>query len=392
MVITKRPYIIIPKLIEQQTWGGNYILDLKKWRRLTFLKNKKIGQSYELFSGSKLLLNIHNTDDIRFVPELGSAEIDASITENFSLCENKDFINLSSLINYSPARVLGNRAIHFFGKMPLLIKFTQAIGNSFQIHIKPGTNHPRWQAKAESWLYLEDGFLTYGIRSGININNYKKVCFEIYKKMRQLSTAVKDKQKKLEAANQEAKKYINRLDPWQFVNLHHIKKNTVVDLSLGGVHHSWEEDQKQYPLGNVLYEIQQDVMDPVSTIRSFDKGKLKNDGEIREVNIDDYFQLLDTDRENNIIDNVIQKPIGQRRLTTKIYCLDVLEVKERLLQQTNNSFNHLFVFRGAVDVCAGGGIIHLDQGHSCFIPQDVGDYELKSNIKKSTVLKTFLAI
>ena len=53
---TKRPYLVIPKLVEQPTWGGQYIADVKGWLRLQGLDQLKIGQSYELFSGSNLSL------------------------------------------------------------------------------------------------------------------------------------------------------------------------------------------------------------------------------------------------------------------------------------------------------------------------------------------------
>ncbi len=45
---TKRPYLILSKLVEQQTWGGSYIAQFKNIEDGE-LKAKKIGQSYELY-------------------------------------------------------------------------------------------------------------------------------------------------------------------------------------------------------------------------------------------------------------------------------------------------------------------------------------------------------
>ena len=47
-------YLIIPKLIEQPTWGGDYILNFKNWQNQDVFKGLKIGQSYELYSETKL--------------------------------------------------------------------------------------------------------------------------------------------------------------------------------------------------------------------------------------------------------------------------------------------------------------------------------------------------
>ena len=50
-----QPYIVVPTLIEQPTWGGEYIGNLKGLAQEN-LGGKKIGQSYELFRDSNLSL------------------------------------------------------------------------------------------------------------------------------------------------------------------------------------------------------------------------------------------------------------------------------------------------------------------------------------------------
>ena len=141
MSIQKKPYLIIPHLIEQPTWGGEYICSMKGWLQKKDFKGKKIGQSYELYDKSLLSTSITSTDDPLFGAE-GEATIPVS---------------------------------QFAEKRPFpLIKFTQAKGNSFQLHIKPDANDSKWKQKAESWYYLEDGKATFGIKKGADIEKYKK--------------------------------------------------------------------------------------------------------------------------------------------------------------------------------------------------------------------------
>lgn len=386
----RKPYLVIPKLIPQPTWGGDYIPALKNWESLAALKDLKIGQSYELFGDSKLLLTITDSRNEGFVPELGSADSTDTLDENFPYEAGKDFVVLSQVCTEDPDGILGASIFKRFGTMPLLNKLTQSLGNSFQLHIKPHVFHSRWQPKAESWYYLEQGLLTCGIQEGISVDEYKDTCKDIEQKMKGLSRAVLEKKLSLEEAKDQAKKYIQDNDPHRFVNIHEVEKYALIDLSKGGLHHSWEENKEKFPLGNVLYEVQQDVMDPVCTVRSFDQGKFKDDGSIREIHIDDYFNLLDTDPESNKIETLTQHPQGERLLTTEFYCLDIVEVTtSSKIQKIQNSFEHLYVRVGVVEVKAADGVVTLSAGHSCFIPFNVQEYGLTSS-NHAVVLKTFI--
>ncbi len=354
-----KPYLIIPKLIEQPTWGGEYIVAYKGWKG-----TKKIGQSYELYGKSKLAADITDTNDERFGPDLEST------------------VGLEDLVNENPGEMLGPEIAKQYGKMPLLIKFTQALGNSFQLHIKPGTIHPRWKPKAESWYYFEDGYISFGIKQGIDLELYKKVCIQINEKMMELRHS--------NDAKAQAKAFIQKLNPWQFVNLHQVKKYDLVDLSAGGLHHSWEENFSIAPLGNVLYEVQQDVSDDEATIRSFDQGKFKEDGDIRPIHINDYFQFLDTSESANILDNAKRLPHGNNLLSTPVYKLDLLTVNKKVTESTGHSFVHLFVRDGDVDVSVGDTILHVGKGHSCFIPWAVQTFDVASRTYESVMLKTYV--
>ncbi|MFZ2206772.1 MAG: hypothetical protein WA061_04085 [Microgenomates group bacterium] len=337
MTVQKKPYIIVPHLIEQPTWGGSYICEMKDWLMKEGVKGKKIGQSYELYSGTKLAVGLSSTESQEYGPQYGK-------TINISLfSEDRPFP---------------------------LIKFTQAKGNSFQLHVRPTENDQYWQPKAESWYYFEDGKITFGLKKGVDIDEYKNCCFEINNKMKELSSLVVEKSMTRAQADQLAREFITEKNPWQFVNTHIVKKGDVVDLSGGGLHHSWEEDLSACPQGNILYEIQQDVMDPVSTIRSFDQGKFKEDGTIRDIQIDDYFKHIDQDEKRNTLS--IEKKEDGQLFDTPFYSLTSLKLEADKNMKSTSSFHHLFVKDGSIEVVdESGESIQIGRGHSCFIPQGI---------------------
>lgn len=362
-MLQPRPYLIIPKLIIQPTWGGKYIIESKGWSNLLALKDKKIGQSYELFSGTKLAFSITDTSDPKFIPEIGFPDTPDTIKENFNLVEGVDYLNISD-------------------SESLLVKVNQSKGNSFQLHIKQGVIDDKWKPKAESWYYLEDGKLTFGTKNGINLDDYKRTCVEIDKFMQNLSRQIMSGQLDISTARQMAQEFISTHDPHQFVNVYKAKKYEIIDPSLGGIHHSWEEDNEKYPLGNVVYEIQEDVMDPISTIRAFDQGKIKDDGSIRALNIDDYFRFLDVGEEANNIDR-------SRTLSNQIYAMDVINVSENLVLNTNGRFNHVYVRDGSVEVASGGIKLKVAKGHSFYIPKELSSYSINPTMENTVILKAY---
>lgn len=354
MTIQKKPYLVVPFLIEQPTWGGEYICEKKRWLQKEGLVGKKMGQSYELYDRTLLATTITSSNDPQFGPEV------------------HDFIPVS----------------HFIEERPFpLIKFTQAKGNSFQLHIKPETEDKRWQQKAESWYYFEDGKITYGVKKGIRIDEYKRTCMAINDEMKKLSNMFVGGVITKEDAKGKATLYIKEKNPWQFVNVCEVKKGDIVDLSGGGLHHSWEEDGVNYPMGNVLYEVQQDVMDPVCTIRSFDQGKFKDDGTIREIHVDDYFKYIDLDEKKNTLN--IEKNKGEVLFDTTHYSLSLLTLSQSRKMESETSFHHLFVKEGEITLDdTAGNSITIGQGHSGFIPKGIS-YEIKPKTA-SEILLTFL--
>jgi len=379
-----RPYLIVPKLIQQPTWGGEYIVNLKKLTKLPYMSLYRIGQSYELFSGSKLLTQITDSDDPKFCPEIGYADVSDVVTEHFSLSVG-EYLNLSDLILENPAEMLGQKVVEKFGVLSLLIKINQSKGNSFQLHVRPGVDDKRWKPKPESWYYLERGLLTCGIRSGISVEEYKQVCVAVDEFMHDISNQVTTGALSIEEAREKAKVFVSNNNPREFVNFVEANKYDVFDMSKGGLHHSWEEDDIKLPLGNVIYEVQCDQMDPVSTVRSFDQGKIKDNGTIRELAIEDYFKYLDVSAEGNNVDL-----IRQTSISTPYYVMDVLNIKDKLIFDLPDSFVHLYVREGEVTVETEGGLVHMTAGYSCFVPKGAAKVEIKSGGGEAVVLSTYL--
>ena len=400
--LTSKIFLIVPKLIEQPTWGGRYILQTKDWTDKKLFKDIKIGQSYELFSGIKLRKDITSSKHPSFTGELGYAMEPGKV---FYSGDRKKLISIAKLIEKNPQAVLGEKALKKHGKqIKILIKFTQAKGNSFQIHVKEKDESLKWRFKPESWYYFEPGLLTLGVKNDAVWDEYKNCCLKINEEMEVLSKHVRDKKINFSQAKKKAKEIIRKYNPWQYVNSVKTKKDDLVDLSSGGLHHSWEESDKKYPLGNVLYELCLDVMDPISVLRCFDKGKLKKDGSLRKLNIKDYFKYIGRSTKiNNPKNHFIKSQVLFKEkdtkieslLKTKYYSLDKISTNSEYLGEftkLNKSFHHLFIKKGKVKVVYNESEVSLTKGHSCFIPASIIEYKIKSlSKKKSEILKTFVS-
>lgn len=388
-----RPYLVIPKLIEQPTWGGSYIAITKGWSDRPGL-TCKIGQSYELFSGSNLS-PLTRSDDPAFSGEL--TDRDAVQVQTHP----SNAIALSDLIAADPVATLGQAHIAERGnQLGLLAKFTQALGNSFQVHIATGTTHAHWQQKPESWYFFEPGLITLGVKPHADWDAYRQSVTAVHNDMAAIGQQVADGQLTAAQAQPRVHALLRQHDPWQYVNMVATQKDQLVDLSGGGQHHSWEEDAARAPHGNVLYELQADVMDDVSTLRCFDKGKLGNDGSIRSVHIDDYFALIDRSPATNDPKQHIKRPILiaqsngyvlERLMQSPYYNLEKLSLTAANAVFTDHPdrFRHLFIKEGSAVVSVGGHSLHIASGHSCFIPAAAIKYSVTSHTSNTQVLISY---
>jgi mannose-6-phosphate isomerase class I len=387
-----RPYLVIPKLIKQPTWGGAYIPEMKGWQHNNSLANMRIGQSYELYHGSNLSL-LTSSDDPKFTGEITDATGVSAKTAPPSS------IPLGQLITSDPKSILGKGSFEHFGnKMPLLIKFTQALGNSFQLHIKDGTADANWKPKPESWYFFEPGIITLGAHAGVDWKAYQEAVTELNNQILSIGNEVKEGSLEYSSAQIQIKQLVTHFNPWQYVNTLQVKAETLIDLSPCGIHHSWEEDPQKAPLGNVVYELQVDVTDAASTIRNFDKGKMAADGATRQLHIEDYFKFIDRDPQTNdpkthmtheqIISN---QPDYEhtRLLQTNYYTLERLQFKKAgTYSQMITHFRHLFVKDGAINLTSGTTELMLTRGHSAFVPADCQQYTIASR-DKAIVLISF---
>lgn len=356
-----RPYLIIPDLIEQPTWGGHYILELKDWQNRHEFQHIKIGQSHELWGKSYLAVDIVDSTDQNF----GS--------------------NTTTIKKIPIQEVLQPGE-----EMPLLIKMNQALGNSFQLHIRPDEKSDKWLPKPESWYFLENGFISLGIKDGVSVNAYKKTCLDIYEYMQSQSQRIINNEISLGEARSQAQVYIKEKNPWQFVNLYPTQQYDLIDLSMGAIHHSWEENNKVAPLGNIVYEVQLDASDDAATIRSFDQGKIKDDGTVRKLDIEDYFEHLDTDPAHNKMNFMKREKEEEKLLRTRFYSVNLLQISENRTLQTEGRFHHLYVRDGDVTIHAGETTVRVTRGHSCFIPSSCKEYVIRKNTDTSTLLQTFV--
>ncbi|MBI2465225.1 hypothetical protein HYV64_03720 [Candidatus Shapirobacteria bacterium] len=382
MINLLRPYLVIPKLIQQKTWGGEYISS-KKGIQLDSNNSLKLGQSYELFSGSKLTLM--NEGKQYEVGHPDRDEIDKELS--IPIVEG---ISLFELSEINPEMALGTNVTKNGNAMPLLLKLTQAKGNSFQLHIKPGTSDPRWLSKSETWYFFEKGKVTYGISRGISVKDYKDACVLIDREMKEISQLIVGQKLSVDEARIRANELTKKINPWQFVQRRTAEVGQIFDLSQGGIHHSWEEDSLNSN-GNILYEVQKDRMDPFSTIRAFDQGKIDDKGNIREVNIDDYFKYLDTSDELNMGSFSGKSDGLNNAFTTKDYAMDIIEFEKNVSDSTDASFCHYFVKNGRIKVETDEGWVTVERGWSCFVPAAAAnEVKIESLDDRATILKTYV--
>ncbi len=389
-----RPYLVIPKLIEQPTWGGTYIAEAKKWQHSPILAGKKIGQSYELYDKSNLSLLVTSED-----PQFQGEIADTKSVEQQTTVPNS--IALTGLITADPAAVLGKRTVKTYGDtMHLLLKFTQALGNSFQLHIPDGVKNNRWKPKPESWYYFEPGLITCGIKAGVSWEAYKGAVTKLDSEMQLVALRVREGTLKYEDAAVLIQQLVRDADPWQYVNMVRVEAGTLLDLSPCGIHHSWEEDLVKIPLGNVLYEIQVNVMDDVATLRSFDKGKMSKEGKLRPLQIEEYFAYADRDPVANDPKTHMRqaKQLAKTEayahdllLESKYYCMDrvVFVQPNAVFHSAMDSFRHIFVRKGAVTVTAGDLPVTVTAGHAVFLPAACATYTATSITTDTEILISY---
>ncbi len=394
MAFDMRPYLVIPKLIEQPTWGGTYIMEAKHWEEKPELIGKKIGQSYELYAKSNLSLAGSSLDP-SFAGELADPKLVGTQTEVLNS------VKLADLIAEDPKGVLGaDIADRYENAMPLLLKFTQALGNSFQLHIKDGLTDARWKPKPESWYYFEPGVITLGVKPETDWKVYQDEITTLHAQITAIAQSVQEQKKSFEIAKKEIDILVKATDPWKYVNVLPVHGETLIDLSPCGIHHSWEEDLEKAPLGNIVYEIQLDVMDDVSTIRNFDKGKMDPTGKIRPLQIEDYYKFIDRTPEANNPETHMRKAMmmeenesmtHERLLESKYYSMDKVKFKKIGAQfsKSIDAFQHVFVKTGSVVLFAASISLTITAGHAAFIPAGVKEYMLTSQEENTQILLSY---
>jgi mannose-6-phosphate isomerase class I len=365
------PWQVVDELVEQPSWGGRYIIDLKGLSDSDEWAGKKVGQSYELAGSSQLI-----------DPETGTER------------------SFNELVAGDPSGWLGKAVVEKYGQpISLLIKLTQAKGNSFQVHLPEGKTLHHWQPKPEAWFYLGPGLFTFGLKQGTSYDAYANVLRTIDDHMHCLSDEVTAGKRTVQDARDQAAARIAILNPLSYVNTVHAKTDDIVDLTAGGIHHSWEEDNELYPEGNLVYEVQVDVQDENCSMRGFDKGKILDNGQLRPSHVDDYLATIEPGEYYNDLANHVRTPTLlasndeatiESIFRTLYFSMDrlTLGAGAKAEQSTSEGFHHLFVL-------SGSGLIaekQIAQGKSYIIPAATGPYTIVSEVDGTVVLKTFLPV
>ncbi len=72
--------------------------------------------------------------------------------------------------------------------------------------------------------------------------------------------------------------------------------------------------------------------------------------------------------------------------------MDQLIVKNPYQEILTDTFHHIFVKDGAIELSTTDGELILTKGYSAFIPAKVGTYQLKTTTEagEATILRTYL--
>jgi len=367
---TKGAWRVQDELIEQPSWGGRYIIDQKGLSDDPKWAGKKVGQSYELAKESKLV-----------DPSTGAVS------------------PLKDLIASDAVGFLGRPVVDKFGTdLSLLIKLTQAKGNSFQVHLPERKKLGHWLPKPEAWFYLGPGLYTFGMKKGTSFEAFSQILRSIDEEMHRLSHEIKEGKRTVDDARSQAKHRIETLNPYAYVNVIEAETDDVIDLTAGGIHHSWEEDNERFPEGNLVYEVQVDVQDEFCSMRGFDKGKFLDDGSLRPTHVQDYLATIENDDEHKELSRHIGKPkVVSDNGVAKVEALFrtpyfntdrlTLTTDEHFAQSLADGFHHLFVHAGSVKL----GDQTLKQGESYVVPAAMGEYALVA-VDAATLFKTYLPV
>lgn len=361
------PWKIEDELIEQPSWGGRYIVDLKGLTDSPEWRGKKVGQSYELANESRVINPV-----------------------------TKDIHRLADLIRESPQFWLGEGYSSELLAAPLLlIKLTQAKGNSFQVHLPEGEHLGHWLPKPEAWFYLGPGLYTFGLRANVDVDAFSKALLSVESEMKKISARIQSRAISVDQGRTEATAYIEARNVYQYVNVVEAHTDDIVDLTAGGIHHSWEEDNARFPDGNLVYEVQVDVQDDLCSMRGFDKGKFIDDGSIRATHVSDYLKTVRHDPEHNELDRHIKKPLVisetadstvEAIFRTRYFNTDRISIRAGGVSRCdiNMGLYHIFVLNG--NVSSAG--VPLAVGGSYVFPASVGTVEVTASAE-SRLLATY---
>lgn len=328
-----RPYIVVPTLIPQPTWDGDYIASHKRIKEL--IGNLNIGQSYELFSGSFLSSRRSSTH----LPSLHLADGNDPTTIPKAIVANDQLISLQDLINIDPKAVLGQKAMDGYSyQMNLVIQITQSKSIKFQLP-EPNPTSQR-SSNPKACLFLEPGRLT----SGANLEKFQ---------------------------NDLTAKTDNQSISSRFKTIN-ISKNQVADFSKVSLNFA-RNDRNFLPDGNVMFMLEANLFDATA-------HPVRSDDPITDKECQKHSYSFATDLKKSKIHKRSSTQTIKSHLTTPYYRLDEWIFSSPLSNKfttTTDCFQHLFVRSGRVEFASHDGTrLEISQGFGVFVPASTGAYSL----------------
>ena len=285
----------------------------------------------------------------------------SAVPSSLSIISNGQYQgkDLVSVINVAPERFLGKAvASQYHGQMPLLVKFIDA-QKDLSVQVHPNDEMAKRvhgkMGKTEMWYVIDaepDSFLYAGFN--------RKITKEEYKRRVENGTII------------------------DVLAKHQVKPGDVFYLPAGRVHAICG--------GILLAEVQQssDV-----TYRIFDYNRPGMDGKPRELHTELAAQALDfkvMDEYRTVYSEFLNN--ANLVISSPYFSVRVLELSQPMHRNLvkYDSFIISMCVRGecTIKIRATGHQITLSEGHTCFIPAEIADYDVIPLTAKTKVLDAFI--
>jgi mannose-6-phosphate isomerase-like protein (cupin superfamily) len=367
-------YYILPKLVRSLNTEKNNITEHKSIK----IDNQLIEESIEFDSDSLLL-------PVELLEKIDKKKYPYQLIDKDS--KNSEIINqvegIMKISELDSKIIYGTRIEPGF-----CIILAQEIGSNYQNSVRKETSKelPRY----ESWYLFSALKMTLGVKEDLNIASYKESCEKIYALSKKLSKDLKTKKITFREANKQLENMIDVLRPDKHVNKIPLRANTILDLTKGGVTHSVEQDPTN-PKGSLIFKVMNNHKNCSAKFDAYANGELSENDDLSKLDIEKYFENLETNIVDNNSRNRIKTSIKLKDLKgwklNKIFNLTQYQTDELVLHKDYKieelGFRHLFVREGKGIVKIDETKFEISQGESYILP-----YNAKLVVIRNTTAKT----